>query len=96
MSLEGVILDVKKMLIEVSNLPDLRPESIDANTSLFAEGLGLDSIDVLELVVALDKRFGLKIKNDEKGRAVLQNVQTIAEAIVAKQAAELKPAPVSV
>jgi acyl carrier protein len=83
-SLESVITEVKKLLIEVSNLPDLRVETIDSQTSLFADGLGLDSIDVLELVVALDKRFGLKIKNDDKGRAVLANVESIALAIRAK------------
>lgn len=84
MSLDSLIYDVKKLLIEVSNLPDLTPEAIDSQTSLFAEGLGLDSIDVLELVVALDKKYGLKIKNDEPGRAVLHNAQSIAEAISKK------------
>ena len=84
MTLDGLILDVKKLLLEVSNLPDTTPETLDARASLFADGLGLDSIDVLELVVALDKRYGLKIKNDEKGREVLHDVQSIAEAIFRK------------
>lgn len=89
MSLDGLTLEVKKLLIEVSNLPDRTPESLDNNTSLFADGLGLDSIDVLELVVALDKRYGLKIKNDDKGREVLHNVQSIAHAIAAKNSEAL-------
>ncbi|MBC7659162.1 MAG: acyl carrier protein [Chitinophagaceae bacterium] len=84
MSLDGLIFEVKKLLLELSNLPDRTPESIDDRASLFADGLGLDSIDVLELVVALDKRYGLKIKNDQKGREVLHNVRSIAEAIFAK------------
>lgn len=85
MSLDNLIFEIKKLLIEVSNLPDLTPEAIDPKTSLFAEGLGLDSIDVLELVVALDKRYGLKIKNDDSGRAILHNPLSIAEAIYQSQ-----------
>ncbi len=81
MSLESLIFEVKTLLIEVSNLPDRTPASLDDSASLFADGLGLDSIDVLELVVVLDKRYGLKIKNDEKGREILHSVQSIAKAI---------------
>lgn len=87
MSVDGLIFEVKKLLLEVSNLPGKTPETLDAQASLFAGGLGLDSIDVLELVVALDKRYGLKIKNDENGRQVLRDVQSIAQAIHAKNAA---------
>ncbi len=90
MTIDGLVFEVKKLLLEVSNLPDTTPESLDANTSLFAEGLGLDSIDVLELVVALDKRYGLKIKNDEKGREVLRDVQSIARAIHDKNSAAIQ------
>ena len=95
MSLDGLIFEVKKLLLELSNLPDQTPETLDENASLFAEGLGLDSIDVLELVVALDKRYGLKIKNDDKGREVLHSVRSIAEAIFAKniRIAEEQPLP---
>ena len=84
MSLDGLIFEVKKLLIEVSNLPGRTPETLDPKTSLFADGLGLDSIDVLELVVALDKRYGLKIKNDDRGRETLHDVQSIAQAIFLK------------
>lgn len=100
MSLDGLIFEVKKLLLELSNLPDRTPETLDERASLFADGLGLDSIDVLELVVALDKRYGLKIKNDPKGREVLNNVRSIAEAILAKNdlaasasASTLNPTP---
>lgn len=81
MASETLLRDVKKLLIEVSNLPDITPDTLDPNMPLFRDGLGLDSIDVLELVVSLDKKYGLKIKNDEKGRAILHCVQTIADAI---------------
>lgn len=86
MSHDGLVLEVKKLLLEVSNLPGRTPETLDADASLFADGLGLDSIDVLELVVALDKRYGLKIRNDENGRQILRDVRSIAEAIDAKNA----------
>lgn len=95
MSVEGLIFEVKKLLLELSNLPDQTPESLDERASLFADGLGLDSIDVLELVVALDKRYGLKIKNDDKGREVLHNVRSIAEAIFAKNNPQISTSPAS-
>ncbi len=83
--LDEHIHDVKKLLIEVSGIQDLTLETIDENSPLFDGGLGLDSIDVLELVVRLDKRYGLKIRNDENGKKVLQNVRCIAEAIASQR-----------
>jgi acyl carrier protein len=80
-NLEKYISDVKNLLLEVSNLNGLSSDGIDENTSLLEQGLGLDSIDILELVVRLDKRYGVKIKNDENGRQILKNVRCIAEAI---------------
>jgi acyl carrier protein len=49
--------------------------------SLFADGLGLDSIDLLELIVHVEKTYGFKIRNDAQGRTVLQNIGTLATAI---------------
>ena len=77
--------DIKKLLVNVSGLPGLSTESIEDDASLFEGGLGLDSIDILEFVVRLDKDYGLKILNDDNGRAILQNVETIALAIHANQ-----------
>ncbi|MCX6129644.1 MAG: phosphopantetheine-binding protein [Proteobacteria bacterium] len=77
--------EVKQLLIEVSNLPGLTVDKIDDGISLFQDGLGLDSIDILELVVALDKRYSIKIKNDEGGRNILRNVSSIADAIHQRQ-----------
>ncbi len=73
--------EIKQLLLEVSNLPGMTPDRIDDQTSLFQDGLGLDSIDILELVVALDKRYAIKVRNDESGRSILQNVHSIAQAI---------------
>jgi len=51
--------EIKELIIEVLQLEDIRPSDIDANAPLFGEGLGLDSIDALELGVALQKRYGI-------------------------------------
>ncbi len=85
LSIDILLLEVKSILLDVANLPDLSIETLDVDMPLFDEGLGLDSIDVLELVVRLDRNYGLKIKNDEKGRHVLRNVRCIAEAIHQQQ-----------
>ena len=73
----NIELEIKEILIAVSGMKQFKPSDIETNTPLFKEGLGLDSIDVLELVVRLEKRYGLKIKNDEFGLKLLQNVGTI-------------------
>jgi acyl carrier protein len=80
-SVDDIKSEIKQLLLEVSNLPGMTPDRIDDQLSLFQDGLGLDSIDILELVVALDKRYAIKVKNDENGRNVLRNDSTIAEAI---------------
>lgn len=84
-SVDTIKSEIKQLLLEVSNLPGMTPDRIDDQLSLFQDGLGLDSIDVLELVVALDKRYAIKVKNDENGRNILRNVSTIAQAIHTSQ-----------
>jgi acyl carrier protein len=61
----------------------VQPEEITDELPLFGEGLGLDSVDALQIVVALDKNFGLKIKDAEMAKGVLKNVSSIAAAIEA-------------
>ena len=60
-------------------------EEIEDNTPLFVEGLGLDSIDALELIVLLEKKYGLKINTAEEGKKVLHSVHTMAEHIAQHQ-----------
>ena len=72
------------MIIETLRLETVKPEDILDDTPLFGEGLGLDSIDALELVVALEKEFGIKITDDEVGPQVFQNIGTLAAFIVSK------------
>ena len=63
--MEQVILKLKEEIIAALNLSEMKPEQIDENAPLFIDGLGLDSIDALELTVLLEKKYGLKIKTAE-------------------------------
>jgi len=74
--------EVKQTIIEVLQLEDLRPDDIDIDAPLFIEGLGLDSIDALELGVALQKRYGISLSGDsEETRRHFKSVRTLAALI---------------
>ncbi len=81
--------ELKAFIIETMNLEDTTPADIGDDTPLFAEdGLGLDSIDALELVLALKKQYGVVLEaNDEAARAHLRSVATLAALIEAKRGA---------
>ena len=79
--MEQLIAKLRTEIIEVLNLSELTPESIDENAPLFVEGLGLDSIDALELIVLLEKNYGLKLGTAEEGKKVLRSVRSMAEFI---------------
>jgi acyl carrier protein len=72
---------LKKILIEELNLEDLTPEEIEDDAPLFGEGLGLDSLDAVELVVLLEKHFGVMVKNLDEGRAAFQSINTLVSFI---------------
>lgn len=74
--------ELKEHIIKELNLEDITPEDIDDNAPLFVEGLGLDSIDALELVVIMEKNYGVKIPDEIVGRQVLQSINTMAEYIL--------------
>ncbi len=76
-----LINKLKQEIIEVLKLEDTSPDDIDAEAPLFNEGLGLDSIDALELIVLLEKNYGLKIEDSKEGRKVFYSVKTLAEYI---------------
>lgn len=63
------------------NLEDLKPEDIDENAPLFGEGLGLDSIDALELIVLMEKDYGIKLEDANQGREIFKSIATMAEYI---------------
>ena len=77
--MDELIYKLKQEIIEALNLEDMTPEDIDENASLFGEGLGLDSIDALELIVLLEKHYGIKLANPSEGKAIFQSIRTIAE-----------------
>jgi acyl carrier protein len=83
--MNDLILKLKTEIIEQLNLQDLTPNDIDENASLFVDGLGLDSIDALELIVLLQKNYGLKLQSAEEGKQVFHSVKSMAEFITAHQ-----------
>ena len=84
--MDALINELKTRIIEALKLADLTPEDIDADAPLFGEGLGLDSIDALELMLLLEKNYGIKLKNPAEGKEVFKSVRTMAEYIQANQA----------
>ena len=77
--MEELILELKTKIIEVLNLEEMTPEDIDTDSPLFGAGLGLDSIDALELIVLLEKSYGIKLANPSEGKTIFKNIRTIAE-----------------
>jgi len=69
---------LKAQLIEQLNLEDLTPEEIDSSEPLFGDGLGLDSIDALEIIVLLEKEYGIKLEDPKKGKDVFQSIDSLA------------------
>jgi acyl carrier protein len=83
--MEDLIKDLKRRLVANLQL-DRSPDEIDTDAPLFDEGLGLDSLDVLELVVMLDRDYGIEIVNMDEGKKAFVSVRGIAEYITAKKA----------
>ncbi len=77
--MEELILELKEKIIEALNLEEMTPSDIDADSPLFGEGLGLDSIDALELIVMLDKSYGIKLANPAEGKEIFKSIRNIAE-----------------
>ncbi len=80
-----LIEKIKQLIITRLKLVDLTPETIETDGPLFGEGLGLDSIDALELVLGLEKEFGVVIPDAEVGRKVFQSVRTMAQYVLEQQ-----------
>ena len=76
---EELVLELKKLIINTLKLEDITPEDIEDDAPLFGEGLGLDSIDALELVVSLEKTYGVFIPDSEVGKKVFRSVNALAE-----------------
>ncbi|MBX3253838.1 MAG: acyl carrier protein [Chitinophagaceae bacterium] len=83
--MEKLMADLKKQIIEQLNLKDVKPEDIGDDQPLFVEGLGLDSIDALELIVLLQQEYKIKLANAEEGQSVFRSVRTMAQYITEHQ-----------
>jgi acyl carrier protein len=71
--------DLKNLIVDVLMLEDVTPAEIDSDASIFGDGLGLDSIDALELALAISKKYGVKIKaDDERNREIFSSVRMLA------------------
>ena len=80
--MDALIVDLKQKVVEALNLEELSAEEINENTPLFgADGLGLDSIDALELIVLLDKEYGIRLSDPKQGKEIFYSIATMAEYI---------------
>ncbi|MCR5456325.1 MAG: acyl carrier protein [Bacteroidales bacterium] len=79
--MEELIAELKQRIITALNLEEVNPEDIKIDDPLFGEGLGLDSIDALELIVMMEKFYGIKLKDASEGKAIFQSIGTMAEYI---------------
>lgn len=83
---EGLVREIKALIVESLMLESMTADEIDADAPLFGAGLGLDSIDVLELAMALHKRYGVKTKgDDERNREIFASVRTLAAFVAAER-----------
>jgi acyl carrier protein len=81
---QELIEELKVQIIETLNLEDLEPSDIDANDPLFGDdGIGLDSIDALELIVLMNKEYNIRIADPEEGKNVFYSIKTMADYIQA-------------
>ncbi len=79
--MEELIQKLKQQIIEALNLEEVTCEDIKNDEPLFGEGLGLDSIDALELIVLLEKNYGIKLNDPAEGKAIFQSINTMAQYI---------------
>ena len=80
--MDALIAELKQKVVEALNLEELSAEEINENAPLFgADGLGLDSIDALELIVLLDKEYGIRLSDPKQGKEIFYSIATMAEYI---------------
>ena len=84
-TLDGLKAEIKQAIVGALRLP-IKPEEIGDSVSLFDDGLGLESIDVLELVLEIERTFGVSIGDEQTGMKVLRSVDTIADYIMNERA----------
>jgi acyl carrier protein len=85
--MNNLMQNLKVQIIERLNLKNMKPEDIGDDQPLFVEGIGLDSIDALELIVLLQQEYNIKLSNAEDGPRVFHSIRTIADYITANSGA---------
>ncbi|PAM92686.1 acyl carrier protein [Flavobacterium sp. IR1] len=83
--MEALKQELKNKIITTLNLEDITIEDIADNDALFGDGLGLDSIDALELIVILDKDYGIKLVDPKEGKTIFQSIESMAAYISANR-----------
>jgi acyl carrier protein len=83
--MDELIQKLKQQIIDQLNLEDMSPDDIDEKSPLFGDGLGLDSIDALELIVLLERKYGIKVENPQDGKKIFVSVETMAQFILDNQ-----------
>lgn len=84
--MEQLMQELKEALIEALNLEDITPEEIENEAPLFGdEGLGLDSIDALEIILVLERNYGIRIANPAEGKSIFYSIRTLADFVSANR-----------
>ena len=79
--MEELVKELKSEIIEALSLEDITPDDIDADAPLFGSGLGLDSVDALELIVLIEKKYGIKLQDPTNSKEVFKSVNVMAQFI---------------
>lgn len=79
--MDELIKQLKEEIIDVLNLEEITPADIDENAPLFGDGLGLDSIDALELIVLMEKNYGIRLTDPAQGKEIFKSVAVMADYI---------------
>ena len=84
-NMENLKQELKEKIIDALNLEDLTPQDIEDDAPIFMEGLGLDSIDALELMLLLEKNYGIRLASPAEGKQIFKSINTMAEYIQANR-----------
>lgn len=84
-NMETLKQELKEKIIDALNLEDLTPQDIEDDAPIFMEGLGLDSIDALELMLLMEKNYGIRLTSPAEGKQIFKSINTMAEYIQANR-----------